>query len=112
MSAFPSLVPPLRPWAQGLYVVAQRHGLRPRVTSTFRSIRKQSQLHNRFKAGLSEFPAAPPGRSLHNFGHAFDMVTDVPGGQEWLGAVWEHWGGRWGGRFRDPIHFDTGASIP
>lgn len=112
MSGFPGLIPQLRPWAQGLYLVASRNGLRPRVTSTFRSISEQSALRRRYLRGESRFPAAPAGRSLHNFGHAFDLVTDVPGGQEWLGAVWKHWGGRWGGDFSDPIHFDTGVTIP
>lgn len=23
------------------------------------------------------------------------------------GELWESWGGRWGGRFNDPIHFEV-----
>lgn len=26
---------------------------------------------------------------------------------ELAGRVWESWGGRWGGRFGDPIHFEV-----
>jgi hypothetical protein len=35
-----------------------------------------------------------------------DLVSDNNG---WLGAVWEAWGGRWGGRFSkpDPVHFEV-----
>ncbi len=28
----------------------------------------------------------------------------------WLGAVWEYWGGRWGGA-RDPVHFQPRMSV-
>jgi len=112
MSVFASLDPNLRPWAKGLYDVAREYGLRPRVHSTFRGNREQALLYRRFLEGRSSLPAAPPGRSLHNFGHAFDMTSDVPGAQDWLGAVWESWGGRWGGRFNDSPHFDSGATIP
>lgn len=111
MSGFQGLVPGLRPWASGLFAVAARYGLRPRVSSTFRSNRQQAHLYQKFLRGESEFPAAPPGRSLHNFGHAFDLIVKDESSQRWLGEVWESWGGRWGGRFRDPIHFDSGATI-
>lgn len=109
---FSGLIPELQPWAEALYDVAVTYGGRPRVTSTFRSIREQSTLYTRYKSGASPYPAAPPGRSLHNYGHAFDIVTRDPEFQQWLGQVWKSWGGRWGGDFSDPIHFDSGASIP
>ncbi len=112
MSGFSELIPQLRPWAEHLFTVSERAGLKPRISSTYRSISEQRILRDRWERGESAFPAARPGRSLHNFRHAFDMISNVPGGQEWMGLVWEHWGGRWGGRFQDPIHFDTGATIP
>lgn len=112
MAAFSDLDPTLRPWAQALYNVASRYGLRPRVTSTYRSVQEQRILYDRYKRGLSALPAAQPGRSLHNWRLAFDLVVDGAEAQAWLGAVWEAWGGRWGGRFNDPVHFDTGQSIP
>jgi len=112
MSAFRTLQPAVRPWADALLQVATQFKLRPRVSSTTRSFKKQEQLYQRFLRGESRFPAARPGRSLHNFGHAFDLHVKDEASQEWLGRVWESWGGRWGGRFNDPIHFDTGATIP
>lgn len=34
------------------------------------------------------------------------MVVNDERYLEPLGRVWESWGGRWGGRFNDPIHFE------
>lgn len=112
MSAFSALVQPLQPWADALYAVAEQYGLQPRITSVYRSTAEQRILYERYLAGDSPFPAARPGRSLHNYGHAFDLVVNSPEAQAWLGSVWKHWGGRWGGDFNDPVHFDTGAVIP
>jgi len=105
---FRRLNPQLRPWAQALFNVATRFELSPRVTSTFRSLDEQRSLYERFLRGESRFPAAPPGMSRHNFGLAFDMQMNSTQGQDFIGRVWESWGGRWGGRFNDDIHFDTG----
>ncbi len=102
---FSDLRPEFRPWATWLYRVAEFNRLRPRVTSTYRSFSQQERLYRDYLQGRSRYPAARPGASLHNFGLAFDMVSD---NLEGLGHVWESVGGRWGGRFRDPIHFDTG----
>lgn len=99
------LDPRFRPYAVYLYRTAEYYGLQPRVTSTYRSFAEQSRLYHRYITGQSNLPAAPPGRSLHQYGMAFDMVAKQ---QESLGALWEHMGGRWGGRFRDPVHYDTG----
>jgi len=106
--AFSRLQPWLRPWAKGLFDVATRFRMQPRVVSTFRSNAEQRLLFEKFQRGESMFPAAPPGRSKHNIGEAFDLVVNSPQNQSWLGAVWESWGGRWGGRFGDPNHFDAG----
>lgn len=111
MSATSQLIPGLRPYAQELLRLATYYEPGSRITSAFRSPEVQSALYDRWKSGRSRYPAAPPGRSLHNYGHAFDLSTPDPELQRWLGMVWESWGGRWGGRFDDPIHFDTGASI-
>ena len=111
MSGFRGLEPWLRPYAKGLFDYAQREGMRPRLLSTDRSLAAQKILYDRYASGRSGIPAAPPGRSLHNYGHAFDLKVTDPDEQAWLGRVWESWGGRWGGRFNDPNHFDTGAVI-
>lgn len=106
--SFGSLHAGLRPWAGWLYETADWYRLGPRVVSTYRSWGEQQRLYDRYRQGLSEYPAAPPGQSLHNYGLAFDLVTTVPGGLDRLGPMWERVGGRWGGRFGDAPHFDVG----
>lgn len=100
--AFGSLHPSIRPWATALYLGAERAGLHPRVTSTYRSIRHQQVLYDRRQRVLrgelppsaQPFNVARPGRSRHNFRAAFDMVVD-PGGERLVGSVWRNWGGFW-----------------
>lgn len=99
----------LVPWAKYLYQLGKQYDGRLVVTSARRSPAKQSRLYNDWIRGLSKIPAAPPGRSLHQYGLAFDMarigidpLTDPL--LNWLGRVWRSWGGRWGGE-RDPVHF-------
>lgn len=94
------LAPWFRPYALSLVEVARQYGLKPRVTSTFRSISEQRRLYEEYQSGRSKYPAAPPGRSQHNYGLAFDMIAED---LNWLGAVWKHWGGYWSST--DPIHF-------
>ena len=100
---FNGLLPWLRPYAHYLYQVAAYNGLHPRVTSVYRSYQKQAILYNRYRQGLSDLPAAPPGRSKHQYGMAFDMVTDRPLAR---GAFWSGMGGKFGG-VRDPVHFEA-----
>lgn len=72
-----------------------------------RSSSEQLELYERSLLGGSPYPAAPPGRSLHEQGRAFDMVGP-PQLLAAFGRVWESWGGRWGGRDgSDPIHFEA-----
>lgn len=78
-----------------------------KLTSTYRSYSEQLALY--LNRANSPYPAAPPGRSYHQAGRAFDI--NAP---DWvlqrLGAYWESIGGRWGGRFTshpDPIHFEA-----
>jgi len=101
MPNFAKLNPHFKPYAKALYHVARKNGLHPVFTSGFRSIRRQTELYDRFLRGEHPFPVAPPGHSLHNYGLAMDLVSD---NNEWLGKVWEHWGGRYGGT-SDWIHF-------
>jgi len=110
MSVHASLIPELVPFAQSLLEVARQYDPGARIISATRSYSEQAALYDRYQRG-GRIPAAAPGRSLHNYGHAFDLVTSDRELQQWLGEVWEWWGGRWGGRFDDPNHFDTGASI-
>ena len=99
----------LIPWAQWLFNLGKSYDGRLVVTSAFRSNAKQAELYAKYQRGESAIPAAPPGKSLHNYGLAFDMarigkdpLTDPL--LAWLGLVWALVGGRHGG-IRDPVHF-------
>lgn len=57
----------------------QRETGRPLVlTSAKRSSRKQEQLYRAYRAGRSRLPAAPPGRSAHEYGLALDFTVGRP----------------------------------
>lgn len=101
-----ALIPELVAPARSLVDVANRAGVQPRVTSTLRTRSEQARLYRRFQAGASKYPAAPPGRSAHEYGYAFDIVVVGDENLADLGQVWESWGGVWGGANRDPIHFE------
>jgi LAS superfamily LD-carboxypeptidase LdcB len=100
--SFAGLAPWAIPYAQYLYQVAEFNGLSPRVTSVFRTRQQQSVLYQRFLRGLSTLPAAPPGKSRHERGLAWDMVTTNPAA---IGALWKSMGGRWFPS--DPVHFEV-----
>ncbi len=100
-----ALIPELQPAARALVDVASRAGVNPRITSTLRSRAEQGRLYRRFLAGLSPYPAAPPGASSHEYGWAFDLIVSGEENQYDLGSVWQSWGGVWGGA-SDPIHFE------
>ena len=103
---FRSLDPGIRPWAQWMYDTAELNKLRPRITSTFRSVSEQRSLwEERMNRVL---PVAFPGCSQHNYGLAWDMVTD---NQPALGDLWNRVGGRWGGA-SDPVHYGVNVTIP
>lgn len=97
---FKGLVPWLRPYAGALV-----SGEPVRITSVRRSLRQQVQLYRAYRRGQSRFPAAPPGRSKHQLGLAWDMIADDRTLRR-LGKTWQSWGGRWGGK-HDPIHFEA-----
>jgi len=91
--------------AEYLVRVAAYNGLAPRITSIRRSWSEQKRLYEAYLQGRSQFPAAPPGKSLHQYGRAFDMIVN----QEWayapLGSLWKSMGGRW--YAADRIHFEA-----
>lgn len=112
MAPFNGLQPWIRPAATELLRLgveaARRMGVpAPVVTSVKRSKRQQALLYRRYLAGQSKFPAAPPGTSKHELGLAFDIYTPDDELLRQLGHVWEAWGGIWGGRFNDAIHFEV-----
>jgi len=106
-----SLQPWLRPYAEWLVSVAPSAGARSvRVTSVQRSRERQRALYSRFKAGRAQFPAAPPGRSLHEYALAWDMVTEPFSALTTLGGWWKQLGGSWSPT--DRIHFSVPVRIP
>ena len=80
--------------------------MRVALTSARRSVQYQACLYARAQAGLSKYPAAPPGQSTHGAGLAIDLKLTPPIYAE-AGKIWEAWGMTWGGRFGDEIHFDA-----
>jgi hypothetical protein len=103
------LVPELQEPANALLDAAGRAGLLPRITSTVRTRSEQRRLYNRFLAGQSGYPVAPPGASAHEYGLAFDMVVSPMEALADVGYTWQSWGGGWNGA--DAVHFELpGAS--
>lgn len=96
------LAPQLVPRANSFYRALEQAGLKPRITSATRSRQEQAILYERYLRGMSRLPAAPPGRSLHERGLAFDIVTTNPAV---AGAMWGRMGGRWFAS--DPVHFEV-----
>lgn len=109
MADLNTLQPWLIPYAKYLVAIGKHYDGRLIVTSARRSSRKQAELYRNYISGKSRIPAAPPGRSLHEYGLSFDVArigVDPLGDPllNFLGGLWESWGGRWGGE-RDPVHF-------
>ena len=101
-AALNQLQPWLYPWAR--WLIGQAPYVQ--VSSVYRTAQYQRQLYLAFLRGESRYPAAPPGRSYHEYGRAFDLIGP-PEVLQQLGETWEAVGGRWGGRFGDPIHFEA-----
>ncbi len=106
MASLRSLDSRLYPLAAWFVRVIQQAGVRVTVTSTRRSLDEQRRLYANYLAGRSKYPAAPPGKSTHGLGLAFDLHLEPPVYAQ-AGALWERLGLTWGGRFNDPIHFDA-----
>lgn len=99
---FQGLQPWLRYYAAWLYELARANGLRPVVTSVYRSYEKQRMLHEKWLRGELQIYAAPPGQSYHQYGLAFDMTCTDPA---WLGSVWKQMGGKWWSS--DAVHYQV-----
>jgi len=109
MADLKQLHPQLVPWARWIYALGKSYDGRLVVTSAKRSSAKQARLYEKWRTGRSKIPANRPGTSLHEYGLAFDLArigVDPLADPllNWLGRVWEHYGGRHGGN-RDPVHF-------
>jgi len=109
MPSLRTLSPWLVPYAEYLLYIGKYNDSRLLVTSARRDRNEQARLYARYISGQSTIPAAPPGRSRHEFGEAFDLarIGIDPHSDPllpWLGGVWTSWGGTYGGA-RDPVHF-------
>lgn len=92
------LQPWLRPYAASLLRLAPGAV----VTSVYRSYSAQLRLW--LTRSSNPYPVAPPGRSYHQYGRAFDVNAPASVLAE-LGSVWQSWGGTWSPS--DPIHFQA-----
>lgn len=113
LNTFLGLQPWLRPAAE--YLLSRFPLLV--VSSTYRSLDKQAQLYRTWYAlrvqGYSDAwicqnrgicTPAPPGRSYHNYGRAFDL-NGAAAQLEQAAVLWRRMGGTW---FPDdPIHFQA-----
>lgn len=115
-----TLHPRVRPYARALIEKAAKQGIIIKVTSGMRSYAEQAELYRKYQAGGPV--AAPPGKSNHNFGLAFDVTIFAGSGdpEKAKTPVWEspaykavgaigteiglEWGGNWKNRVDEP-HF-------
>lgn len=97
-SSLSGLQPWLRPYAE--YLVRLAPGVV--VTSAYRSYSEQLKLW--LNRSRNPYPVAPPGRSKHQLGLAFDLSAP-PATLAALGAVWRQMGGTWSSS--DAIHFEV-----
>lgn len=109
MNSYMGLEPVTRDALILLKEYAEAAGLQVTVTSTFRSAVQQAALYRRRAqqraAGLDVLPAAPPGRSQHEYGLAFDMVENRGRTRE-LVQLAQALGLTWAGP-KDPVHFQV-----
>ena len=95
-----------------LYLYSVQHGMLPLYFSGFRSLDKQYELYKEYQQGGNI--AAPPGRSMHNYGRAVDLKILSHDGRGSLGGGLAQFqvyndelgtGLTWGKSFNDPNHF-------
>jgi uncharacterized protein YcbK (DUF882 family) len=92
----------LQPWLTPYAAWLLSHYPPAVVTSTYRSYSDQLRLW--LNRSSNPYPVAPPGRSWHQYGRAFDVsAPDAVLAQ--LGTIWNHVGGTWSPS--DPIHFQA-----
>lgn len=92
----------LQPWLQPYAAYLLQLYPPAVVTSTYRSYSDQLRLW--LNRSTNPYPVAPPGRSYHQYGRAFDVSApdDV---LDQLGEIWRSWGGTWDPS--DRIHFQA-----
>lgn len=105
MNSMRGVHPKLQYYAEQLIALGNRYGLGARLTSGRRSHAEQKKLYEAYISGRSVLPAAPPGKSKHEFGLAVDITANSREALDYLGMTWRGWGGTWGGQV-DPVHFE------
>jgi hypothetical protein len=86
------LYEPWRQWCEYVLEYLDRRGFAPIVTSGLRTNGEQLRLYQLYLAGRSRLPAAPPGRSAHNYGLAIDVWAGN-GQQEAMMTILRAFGG-------------------
>jgi len=107
ISAAPGVrvAPAMVPYLQALWQYARSVGIAIRLVSGYRSPEQQAALRMRWERGDPSIVYPPAQHSYHESGLAVDLESARLSD---LGRFWESLGGRWGGRFGDPVHFDLG----
>jgi hypothetical protein len=105
-----TLQPAFRPYAEAFFEYMHSLDRRFIVTSSLRTYQEQARLRQKYELGQSQIYAAPPGRSMHQIGLAFDMARlgiDPLKDEELVraGALWKSIGGVW--HASDPVHFEA-----
>ena len=104
-----ALTPDTSAMVDQLLDYARSQGYQARVTSGHRTCEEQAALYAQGRTVGGRIVTGTSGcRSWHTWGRAVDLY--IPG---WpaeayndLGAFWQSVGGRWGGDFGDPGHFE------
>lgn len=99
-----TLEPCTRSWYRAALADMRRAGITVTTTSTRRTFSEQIDLFNKFRAGKSQFPAARPGTSTHEFGIAVDLVPKTPFALPGVVIIMARHGFKWAGA-RDRVHF-------
>jgi peptidoglycan L-alanyl-D-glutamate endopeptidase CwlK len=112
-----TLHPAVRPKATELINLAEKEGIKLRVTSGLRTWEEQAALYAQGRTAPGSIVTnAKPGDSFHNYGTAFDVVPIVDGSPDWnsnewdkIGSLGKSLGFKWGGDFssiKDRPHFE------
>ena len=78
------------------------------VTSAVRDRAKQAELYEAYVSGKSKFPAAPPGGSKHELGHAVDISQAVADDMDRMGLLKKYGLSR--PVANDPVHLEVSAA--
>ena len=101
------VAPAMVPFLRALWEYARSVGISLRLVSGYRSPQQQAALRMRWESGDPSVVYPPAQHSYHESGLAVDLESSRLSD---LGRFWESLGGRWGGRFGDPVHFDFGVN--